>query len=112
GLYGAAVSVRGEARRGPWATPPPPPPDPEVARILPYLAGGVTTWAVGMLTLSMHGLVPTYALLGLGTVGLSLAGPHAPAWARRFDFALALKGLFLTIAFVVTMHVFVRVIMR
>jgi O-antigen ligase len=85
--------------------------DPELARLLPCLGGGVAAWAAGMFTLSLQGITPTYAVFGLGTTALALAGPHAPPWARRFDLGLVVKGLFLTLAYVAVMHVFVRLAM-
>lgn len=54
--------------------------DPELRRLRPYLLAVVAAYSVGMLTLSVPYIVPTYTILGLATAYLSME-KVAVAWA-------------------------------
>jgi O-antigen ligase len=101
-----------------WPPPPPPgrptgPPrlvlDPELRHLYPYLAGMVTAYATGMLTLSLTYIAPTYTVLGLAAAFLPLASTRPPQVPEGFDARLVLRLGLLSVAFLAGMQVFVRV---
>src|SRR5262249_44650933 len=86
--------------------------DPELRRLHPYLTGAFAGYTVGMLTLTLNYVVPTYVVLGLATAcgRMTLTRPTAPA--LRFDLRLAGRILGITVLFLVGLTVFVRLLFQ
>ena len=59
--------------------------DPEIRRMGPYMLAAITSYAVGMLSLTENYLVPTFALFGLASVYIRLANPDPPLSGSYFD---------------------------
>lgn len=82
--------------------------DPDMQRLRPYLLAIVAGYAAGMLTLSRTYIVPTYMVLGLVTVYLRVTPVYPPLPSLRFDFALAGRLAFVSVAFLLVTYVYVR----
>lgn len=82
--------------------------DSELRRLHPYLVGVVAAYAVGMLTLTLNYIVPTYLVLGVATAcgGMTITRPTAPA--AKFDLHLAGRLVCIAVLFLVGLTVFVR----
>jgi len=83
--------------------------DPELRRLLPFLAAMLICYSVGIMTLSRVDAVPTYLLLGLVTATASLAAERAPKFAVVLDVRLLQRLALASLAFVGAMYMFVRV---
>ncbi|HMF11868.1 MAG TPA: O-antigen ligase family protein, partial [Gemmataceae bacterium] len=82
--------------------------DPELRRLYPYLTGAVAVYAVGMFTLTLNYIVPTYVVLGLATACGRMTLTRPPAPTIRFDPRLAGQFLGIAVLFLVGLTVFVR----
>jgi O-antigen ligase len=83
--------------------------DPELRRLYPYLFGFLTVYVVGMMSLSLCYIIPTYTVLALTCVFRRLADTSPALPAPRCDAALVLRlGLF-SIAVLIGLNVIVRV---
>src|SRR5262249_34255234 len=82
--------------------------DPELRALYPYLAGAVTSYAVGMLTLTLCYVVPTYTVFGLAVAFLAQAATRPATPQPRFDPQLVLRLAGLGLCFLACVHVFVR----
>jgi hypothetical protein len=85
--------------------------DPELRRLLPYLIAMVAGYMGCMLSMSLHNMVPTYAILGLATAYVRIAATHPPVPMPRFDAALVLRMLALSAATVVAFRFYVQATM-
>ena len=82
--------------------------DPEMARLHPYVFGVVAAWVVGMVSLTLCYIVPTYTVLALATA-YSRTAPVRPALpAPRFDLRLLGRLLAVAAAGFVVLYLFVR----
>jgi O-antigen ligase len=126
GLFGGACFLGAfyVALWGLWRLALPVPPDParasggvrvvpvlldaELRQTHPALAAALAGYAAGMMTLSLNGLVVTYAFLGAASTYLSLAATAPPVPALRLDGTLVLRIIGLSLLFVAGMFVFVR----
>jgi O-antigen ligase len=81
---------------------------PELRRLHPFLLGAVVAWAVGMMTLTLTYLMPTYAMAGLAGVFLPMAVAWPPAPAERLDLRLLARLAVGGVCFLVGMFIFVR----
>ncbi len=63
--------------------------DPELRRMMPYIAGMLAGWCTGMATLSRCYVPPTYMIVGVAAVFINLAGFHR----RRPQPIIALNNL-------------------
>lgn len=86
--------------------------DPEYRQIYPFVAGAVTTYCAGMLTLTMNLLVTTYAFLGMASVFLERATTAPPPVRQKWDVNLVVRLGLLSVAFLVGMFFFVRLTYR
>ncbi|MFO0877271.1 MAG: O-antigen ligase family protein [Gemmataceae bacterium] len=86
--------------------------DPGYRQMHPFLAGAMTAYAGGMLTLTMNLLVTTYAFLGLASVFLERAETTPPPDRQKWDGNLVLRLVLLSMTFLIGMFLFVRVTYR
>lgn len=82
--------------------------DPEMCRLQPYLFGAFTAYAVGLLSLSLNYVVPTYLFLGLAAAFPRLAPSWPPVPPRRAGVALAMLIGALSVGYLAALYVFVR----
>jgi O-antigen ligase len=84
---------------------------PDLARMQPFLTGAVASYIVGMMTLSLTYVVPTYTVLALAASFERLAVARGALPPTRADHWLAGRLLGVGIAFLVLVYVFVRLVM-
>jgi O-antigen ligase len=82
--------------------------DPELRRMQPYLMGAVAGYAAIMLTLTLCYNLPTFTILGLATVYISMAVCHPPLPAARFDLRLLVRMGLASVGFLAGLYLFVR----
>jgi O-antigen ligase len=85
-------------------------PDAEVRRFRPFLLAMITSYAVGLATLSRNYVVPTYLVPGLATAYCELCRPYVPRSALRFGLTQFQKLVILGVVFLFVMYVFARVL--
>jgi O-antigen ligase len=86
--------------------------DGDMRQLRPFLAGAVSAYAVGLLSLSMCYGVPTYLILGLA-VAYARVTPHHPALpVERFDGRMAGRIALASVGFLAMTYVLVRVFVR
>jgi hypothetical protein len=83
--------------------------DPELRRLHPYLSGAVAGYAVGMFTLTLNYIVPTYVVLGLASACGRMTVAQPPAPSTRFELSLAGRLAGVAFLFLVGLTIFVRV---
>ncbi len=83
--------------------------DPELRRMLPYLAAILASYFVGILSLSRIDAVPTYLLLGLVAAAAIVAGRQAPTFLVRLDTRRIRQMAFGSALFWTATYMFVRV---
>jgi O-antigen ligase len=82
--------------------------DPELRRLHPYLTGAVAGYAVGMFTLTLNYIVPTYLVLGLAMSCGRLAATSPPVPTLCFDLKLMGRCAGVAVLFLVGLTIFVR----
>jgi hypothetical protein len=82
--------------------------DPGLRQLYPFVAGAVAAWCTGMMTLTLNNIVITYAVLGLASNFQEMAVTRPKLPALRFDFALLVRVVGLSLVFLVLMFVFIR----
>jgi hypothetical protein len=82
--------------------------DPDLRRLQPYLLGTVAAYVVGLLSLSLCYVVPTYLILGLAAVyaGMTVCKPPLPA--LMLDVNVLGRFAMAGAAYLALMYVFVR----
>jgi hypothetical protein len=83
--------------------------NPELRRLLPFLAALLASYIVGILSLSRVDAVPTYLLLGLVAAAANVAMGRVPALVLKFDGRLMQRMAFASVAFLSVTYMFVRV---
>jgi putative inorganic carbon (hco3(-)) transporter len=83
--------------------------DPDTREVLPFLLGCVAAYGVGMLTLSLWFLAPTYVILGLAAAYPRIDRSMPPVPPIRFDVTLLGRFLLAGFAYMAVQYVFVRV---
>jgi hypothetical protein len=86
--------------------------DPELKRLRPYLMAMAAGYAIGMFSLSRCYIVPTYLYPGLITVYMGLASPEPFYPAVRFDSRLVQRLIIVSIATILFLYVYVRLMAR
>lgn len=86
--------------------------DPELGRLRPYLMAIVAAYATCLLTISRNYILPTYMLLGLVSVYLSLVTQGTPLRPMRVGAALAWRFMAISAAFVIVAYTFIRTFAR
>jgi len=86
--------------------------DTDMRYLRPFVAGSLTAYAVGLLSLSLCYGVPTYLVLGL-TVAFVRVTPHYPALpAARFDGRVAGRIALASVGFLAMTYMLVRLFVR
>jgi O-antigen ligase len=80
----------------------------DLQSLRPYLLAIIAGYATGMMFLSRAYIAPTYLILGLATVYVSLAARTQPMLLVRFDTRLVPRLAFASMTFLLAMHLFVR----
>lgn len=83
-------------------------PDPETRRLYPYVFGLTASWAVGMMSLTLCYILPTYTVLALATAFARTAPAEPPLPATRFDSRLLVRLLLVAAAGFAGLYLFVR----
>jgi hypothetical protein len=86
--------------------------DPELARLRPYLLGGILAYEVGMLSLSVNFIIPPYISLGLGMAFAQVARTYPPRPPLQLDWQRLKQLMLLSIGYLAAIYVFVRVFVR
>lgn len=86
--------------------------DPELRRLYPYLFAMIAAYAVGMLSLTLCYIIPTYTMLALAIVYRSMTVASPPLPVPRCDGPLVLRLGGLSIATLVSFSLFVRMFVK
>ncbi len=86
--------------------------DPDLRRLLPPLLGMVAAYAVGMLTLSLSYVVPTYLMIGLPLAFGLVAATNPTVPPLRLDGQLAVRLIVVGIAYLAVLYAVVRLLLR
>jgi O-antigen ligase len=84
--------------------------DPEVTALQPYVLAGLATYVLGMLSLSICYMVPTYLMLGMAACYARMAEQTSllPPQPMRFDVPLLARFVAAGVGTLVCIYVFVR----
>jgi O-antigen ligase len=82
--------------------------DPETARLYPYVFGAVVCYAVGMMSLTLSYIVPTYTVLALATVFVRTAPVGPPLPAVHFNLRLVGRMFAVAVVGIAGLYLFVR----
>ena len=82
--------------------------DPELRRLYPYLTGAVAGYAVGMFTLTLNYIVPTYLILGVASSCGHITVTNPPVPTASFDLRLVGRCAGVAVLFLVGLTIFVR----
>ncbi|MBI3410341.1 MAG: O-antigen ligase family protein [Planctomycetes bacterium] len=82
--------------------------EPTMRRLLPFMLGAVAAYTVGLLTLSLCYVVPTYLVLGLAVAFVNVAVCQPAVPALRFDVRVLGRCAVAGVAYLAAMYVFVR----
>ncbi len=82
--------------------------DPTLSRLLPFVTAALASYMVGMLTLSLNYVIPTFTLLGLVTVYLNMTRSQPPLPEVRFDSRWLLTWTGVSLVFLVMLNLFVK----
>jgi O-antigen ligase len=82
---------------------------PQMVRLRPYLLAVLVGSAVSLLTLSLPYVIPTYMIVGLATVYAGVALVPRPAPLLRCDLQLVQRVVLVSIAWLASVYLFVRV---
>jgi O-antigen ligase len=85
---------------------------PEMRRLQPLVMALVAGYATGMLALSLCYIVPTYTMLGLGTVFLQAAHTELPFVPMRWGLALLKRVAVASVLFLAATYLFIRVFLH
>jgi hypothetical protein len=82
--------------------------DPSARMLQPFLLGAIAAYCVGMLTLSLWVVTPTYIVLALAAVYPRICRSCPPQPPIRFDVSLLARFALAGVAFLAAIYVFVR----
>ena len=86
--------------------------DPDLDRLYPTMAAVLAAYIVGMFSLSLTYVVPTYMILALVTVYQRLTAVDPPLKPLRFNGFVLQRMALASVSFLALMYVFVRVSVR
>jgi hypothetical protein len=82
---------------------------PELSRLHPYLTGAAAGYAIGMLSLTLTCIVPTYMILAMAGSFTQMVSAHPPLGAERFDLRLLGRLVGIGLLVLAGIYLFVRV---
>jgi len=86
--------------------------DPGQRQLQPYLLGSITAFTVGLFSLSLCYVVPTYLVLGLAAAFPSVSAATPPPALPQFSLRLYSRLLAGSAVFLIGIYVFIRVFIR
>ncbi|NBO93239.1 MAG: O-antigen ligase domain-containing protein [Planctomycetia bacterium] len=86
--------------------------DPDLARLVPFVAAATAAYATGMFTLTLNYMVMTYTILGLAGTLIADARVRPSIVPARFDLTLMTRMTGLSVFFMAGMFVLVRLLFR
>jgi len=86
--------------------------DPSMRLAYPYMVGIFCAYATGLLSLSLCYGVPTYLMLGLAEIYMSVTPHRAATPAPRFNGAALLRLAGVSVGYLACVYVFVRIFVR
>ncbi len=86
--------------------------DPEARRLRPYILAMISSYGVGLLSLSRAYTVPTYMMFGIVTVYLQSAGVISSMPAPRLDCSFVMRLLKLSVAWLLILMAFTKLMVR
>jgi O-antigen ligase len=85
--------------------------DPELRNMQPFITGILAAYMVGMLSLTLPYVLPTYTVLAFATSYTNMTRTDMPRPAEQFDFKLWSRLAVVSVIFLVCAYLFVRVFM-
>jgi O-antigen ligase len=82
--------------------------DPELRRMQPFVLGSVAAYAVGMISLSLCYVVPTYLMLGMAHSYGQMTVVRPPPPLARFDARVVLRLALISVGFLAGTYLVVR----
>lgn len=86
--------------------------DPELRRLQPCLLGMLAAYTVGMLTLSLAYVVPTYLMVGLPLAFARVAVSHPAVPPLRLDGSLMVRLVLISVVYLAVLYALVRLLLR
>ncbi len=83
--------------------------DPELRHLQPFVTGLLASYMVGMLSLTLPYVLPTYTVLAFAASYANMTRTEPPLPAQRFDLKLCGRLALVGVIFLVCMTVFVRI---
>ncbi len=82
--------------------------DPELAHLHPHFAAMLSAYTAGMFSIAVGYLLPTFMVLGLATVFISLVRTTPPFFKHALNVRLVLLMILLSLAVVICIYGYVR----
>ncbi len=82
--------------------------DPELRQIRPYLMALITSYALGMMSLTETYIVPTYTVLGLATAYIHLTGTTLPLSETQFNQSFLKRSFYSEVFFLIFIFLFIK----
>jgi O-antigen ligase len=82
--------------------------DPVERRLLTYVTALLVAYMVGMMSLTLNYIVPTYTILGITTVYLGMTTSDPPLPEKRLDANWLVTWTMLALAFLLALSLFVK----
>jgi O-antigen ligase len=86
--------------------------EPGMRRLHPFLTGSLAAYSVGLLSLSLNYMVPTYLMLGLAAAYLQVTPAWPPLPALRFNGRVVGRLAIASVGFLAFTYVFIRIFLR
>ncbi len=86
--------------------------DPEARRLRPYILAMISSYGVGLLSLSRAYTIPTYMMFGIVAVYLQNAGVSSSVPAPRLDGPFVMRLLKFSVAWLIILWVFTKLMVR
>jgi putative inorganic carbon (hco3(-)) transporter len=86
--------------------------DPDLAKFTPILAAALVCYSVGMLSLTRNYVIPTYTMLGLSAVYISIAQTKPQKAPLVWGMSLLGRSFAWSVGYLLAMQVFVKLFVR